>query len=254
MNPKYKLSRVLLTSFSIGLLLAIPAFAERQDRGERKSEGGHGGEPRQERQAPPQRQQAAPAPAAPNVAPRGSNFRDGVRPNRESSPQVRANHPAKGSPTQTQNFQNTQRPQFTQNTQVVQNYNQRSAPAQRGQNQARYNQQYNRGNHYGGLWSSADSHRDWNRNRAYYWNRHNYRWYDGGWLIIDLGYTPTFTDSDSIPSSVQVRLTDQGYYHGPIDGDIGPSTRRAIANYQNDHGLDVTGSINDSLLRSLQLE
>ena len=53
--------------------------------------------------------------------------------------------------------------------------------------------------------------------------------------------------------SVQYVLSNQGYYRGPIDGDIGPGTRNAIASYQGDHGLQVTGRINDPLLQSLGL-
>jgi hypothetical protein len=57
--------------------------------------------------------------------------------------------------------------------------------------------------------------------------------------------------SDSLDASVQRALARRGYYHGPIDGDIGPGSRSAIARYQRDRGLAVTGTINSSLLRSL---
>ena len=56
---------------------------------------------------------------------------------------------------------------------------------------------------------------------------------------------------ESADVAVQRALARQGYYHGPIDGDIGPGSRSAIARYQRDRGLAVTGSINASLLRSL---
>lgn len=112
----------------------------------------------------------------------------------------------------------------------------------------------NRSNHYGGLWVPGDTHRDWNRNRSHYWNHHHYRWYDGGWLIIDTGFVPDYSVDTSIESAVQMRLSDLGYYQGPIDGDIGPLSHRAIARYQTDRNLPVTGQIDDLLLRSLQLE
>jgi hypothetical protein len=57
--------------------------------------------------------------------------------------------------------------------------------------------------------------------------------------------------NDSIDVAVQRALARRGYYHGPIDGDIGPGSRSAIARYQRDRGLLVTGSINSTLLRSL---
>ena len=116
-----------------------------------------------------------------------------------------------------------------------------------------YQQQYNQGNHYGGLWFAGNTHRDWNQNQQYYWNNHNYRWYENGWLIIDGGYDPYYSQTGSTVSRVQSRLADRGYYQGQIDGDIGPGTRNAILNYQSDNGLRVTGRINDSLLASLQL-
>jgi peptidoglycan hydrolase-like protein with peptidoglycan-binding domain len=56
---------------------------------------------------------------------------------------------------------------------------------------------------------------------------------------------------DSLPVAVQRRLAHLGYYHGPIDGAIGPGSRRAIRRYQADHGLPVTGDIDRPLRRSL---
>lgn len=57
----------------------------------------------------------------------------------------------------------------------------------------------------------------------------------------------------STSASVQAALARRGYYHGPIDGDIGPGSRRAIARYQADHGLRPTGLITSSLLSALRL-
>ena len=129
-----------------------------------------------------------------------------------------------------------------------------SARSQRNHAQGNPNQQqYTKSNNYGGLWYSGNTHGDWNRSSQHYWNNHNYRWYDGGWLIIDAGFSPSYSPRSSVASDVQIRLTDQGYYRGPIDGNIGPGSRNAIANYQGDHDLRVTGQINDALLQSLQL-
>jgi len=57
----------------------------------------------------------------------------------------------------------------------------------------------------------------------------------------------------SVDYAVQKALARRGYYRGPIDGDIGPGSSNAIARYQEDRGLRVTGSINSSLLHSLDL-
>lgn len=55
----------------------------------------------------------------------------------------------------------------------------------------------------------------------------------------------------STDARVQAELARRGYYRGPIDGDIGPGSRAAIARFQADRGLAVTGYINTSLLSAL---
>jgi peptidoglycan hydrolase-like protein with peptidoglycan-binding domain len=62
-----------------------------------------------------------------------------------------------------------------------------------------------------------------------------------------------YDTDDSIDADVQRALRRRGYYHGPIDGDIGPGSRSAIREYQADHGLRMTGRIDGSLIRSLGL-
>jgi hypothetical protein len=57
----------------------------------------------------------------------------------------------------------------------------------------------------------------------------------------------------SMDARVQSELARRGYYRGPIDGDIGPGSRAAIARFQADRGLAVTGGINGSLLSALGL-
>lgn len=52
---------------------------------------------------------------------------------------------------------------------------------------------------------------------------------------------------------VQADLARLGYYHGPIDGNVEPGSRtaRAIARYQRDHRLPVTGAIDGNVIASL---
>jgi N-acetylmuramoyl-L-alanine amidase len=117
-------------------------------------------------------------------------------------------------------------------------------------------------------------HPEWDRSRNYFWNHHHWRCYDGVWAVIDAGwpvygfpypyyyggqvYPPAYAANDdtgnSLATSVQSALANDGYYNGPIDGDIGPQTQNAIADYQRDRGLAVTGSINTPLLNSLGLQ
>ena len=70
-------------------------------------------------------------------------------------------------------------------------------------------------------------------------------------------YGPIYSYGDLTPSqvvlNVQQQLADQGYYSGPIDGDLGPMTRRAIAAFQVDHGLVITSTIDRPTLATLGL-
>jgi Putative peptidoglycan binding domain len=52
---------------------------------------------------------------------------------------------------------------------------------------------------------------------------------------------------------VQRRLASAGYYRGPIDGILGPQTRRAIRAYERDHNLQAYGTIDRQVLRTLGL-
>jgi putative peptidoglycan binding protein len=116
--------------------------------------------------------------------------------------------------------------------------------------------------------------RDWDRD---WWRRHHHH-HDRDFVIIDgvpffypfydygpypyaydYGYSAPAPAYDyaapggSVAAEVQRELADEGYYHGPIDGLIGPMTRSAIAGYQRDHDLTITGTLNNSLLRSMGL-
>ena len=57
----------------------------------------------------------------------------------------------------------------------------------------------------------------------------------------------------SIVIQVQSRLARAGYYHGPIDGVMGPRTHYAIQAYERTHGLRADGVISGQLLRNMGL-
>ena len=65
---------------------------------------------------------------------------------------------------------------------------------------------------------------------------------------------PHFYTYGAVVSNVQACLADMKYFHGPIDGDLGPRTSAGICRYQIDKGLPVTGRINPSLLHSMGLD
>src|SRR6266516_339880 len=90
----------------------------------------------------------------------------------------------------------------------------------------------------------------------YYWN--------AGYWFPAWGYNPNayyawdgpiygynHLPPDQVIANAQAALQQQGYYQGEVDGLLGPLTRAAIANYQRDHGLYTTSTIDQPTLRSL---
>ena len=68
------------------------------------------------------------------------------------------------------------------------------------------------------------------------------------------GYGSDYGYGDSSRSRVadlQRRLARAGYYHGAIDGILGPQTRRAIRAYERDHGGSAYGAIGGQLISFL---
>jgi hypothetical protein len=68
---------------------------------------------------------------------------------------------------------------------------------------------------------------------------------------------PVYTYSNLLPdeviANVQTALQDAGYYYGPITGSLGVDTRAAIANFQRDYGLEITGAIDEATVEALGL-
>jgi hypothetical protein len=127
-------------------------------------------------------------------------------------------------------------------------------------------------------------HRDWDRRHAHFDHDRFFVFDDGFWFGLDPGffpwdYLPYYADdyypydyyadvqpndntepvyngapvADTTVQAVQTRLTQLGYYNGPVDGVVGPATRDALARYQIAQHLSVTGSLSPDMLRSLGL-
>jgi len=62
---------------------------------------------------------------------------------------------------------------------------------------------------------------------------------------------PSVSTSSPIVAQAQVKLTRLGYYNGGVDGSFGPRTSKAIATYQVDYGLPVTGRLDRQTRASL---
>ncbi len=114
----------------------------------------------------------------------------------------------------------------------------------------------------------------WNHNRHYrsrsnfyfgfglgYPYGYGYPYYDGYPYGYGYGYyTPRVhvyatsgINDDATVAAVQRRLARGGYYHGSIDGVIGPGTRTAIRAFERNNGLPVDGVIDPQLLRTMGL-
>jgi hypothetical protein len=97
-------------------------------------------------------------------------------------------------------------------------------------------------------------------NRAYYY-------FDAGYWFPAWGYDPLYNYydydgpiytygnllPDQVIANVQSALREEGYYLGPVTGSLSATTRAAIANYQRDYGLDITGAIDEPTIESLGL-
>jgi hypothetical protein len=53
---------------------------------------------------------------------------------------------------------------------------------------------------------------------------------------------------------VQKRLQEEGFYHGPTDGRLGPATTAALSQYQAKHGLPRTGALDDATRKALGIQ
>src|SRR5262245_20424321 len=94
-----------------------------------------------------------------------------------------------------------------------------------------------------------------------------YYFLDGSYWYPAYGYDPlqtyydydgpVYTYSNLLPdeviANVQTVLQDAGYYYGPITGSLSVDTRAAIANFQRDYGLQITGAIDEETVEALGL-
>ena len=135
--------------------------------------------------------------------------------------------------------------------------------------------------------NAANWHSDWDRRRSHFDHDRFFVFDDGFWFGLDPGFFPwdyypyyaydyypydyypgyyadvepeyysagVTSSVDQYPdpnvTAVQTDLKNLGYYHGTIDGLFGRGTRDALAHYQTDHHLAVTGTLTTETLQSL---
>ena len=131
------------------------------------------------------------------------------------------------------------------------------------------------GNRFGphpGFNRFAGHNRFFHNNQRFFFNRRFFFGFDvvafgfPYWWYPDYyyGYPDDYANYDTSPvydyrywagmaTAVQTELANRGYYHGSIDGAIGPGSRDAIRAFQRANNLPVTGLIDPSLLKALRL-
>ena len=134
-------------------------------------------------------------------------------------------------------------------------------------------------------WRNKDGH----SNFLNAFHRHRHEWHDRDWwhnhcdtiVFVTTGYYfldgsywypafgydplnsyydydgPIYTYGNLLPdeviANVQVALQDAGYYFGQITGSLSFDTRAALANFQRDYGLEITGAIDEATVETLGL-
>ena len=94
-----------------------------------------------------------------------------------------------------------------------------------------------------------------------------YYYWDAGYWFPAWGYDPRYESyesdgpiytygnllPDQVIYNVQRALKEAGYYAGSLTASLSANLRRAIAAFQEDNGLDVTGAIDASTVEALGL-
>jgi hypothetical protein len=89
---------------------------------------------------------------------------------------------------------------------------------------------------------------------GYTYPSYYYGQYPAGYATTTTYNTSRYGDlayDDNLVIAVQRRLARAGYYHGPIDGVAGRTTRSAIARWEANHGMYADGRIDRKTLRAL---
>ena len=155
------------------------------------------------------------------------------------------------------NLANTPNPKI-QSTQFQQNYRIQGSQNWQGQNYAAF-QNYRGQWHDQGWWNSNYDRIVLIGGGWYFWNAGYWSpaWgYDSASSYYPYNgpiYAYNNLPPDQVIANVQSTLQARGYYHGEIDGTLGPVTREALANYQRDHSLYTTEAIDEPTLASLGL-
>lgn len=131
------------------------------------------------------------------------------------------------------------------------------------------------GNNHRSYFDALRTHRhEWHHRDWWKQNCNTIVFVTGGYYFLDAGYWypawgydplnsyydydgPIYTYGNLLPdqviANVQAALQDAGYYFGAITGSLSVETRAALANFQRDQGLTVTGAIDEPTVGALGL-
>jgi hypothetical protein len=211
-------------------------------------------------------------PVTTNQTPKVRSFvnRDAVRANRlnqnsEFKPRVRTNPSVVTTPQTTTTVQSdvNARNRFDRNRTNTNSQNRTNTNWQNSTsanlNWADARRRHHRDRHDRSWWSSRYNRFVLFGGGYYFWDN-NYWYpaygYDSGYNTYDYNepiYGYNNLEPARVISNVQTELQRLGYYHYAVDGQMGPATRAAIANYQRDNGLAITSAIDGPTLGSLGL-
>lgn len=66
-------------------------------------------------------------------------------------------------------------------------------------------------------------------------------------------FSSKLLNSKSVVKKVQTQLNNYGLNVGPADGVLGPMTKNALAKFQKDKNIDVTGSVTNETVDSMKI-
>jgi hypothetical protein len=114
-------------------------------------------------------------------------------------------------------------------------------------------------------WGLSPAYFPWDYYPYYAYDNYPYDSSDYPYDYYDYSYPYNYDDEGINPaadeygnnatvSAVQSALAKLGYYHGAVDGVLGDATEAALARYQEDRDLSVTGTVTAATLQALGLK
>ena len=254
---------LLAVSFSMALVQAVKAEDQDQVKAQKnRPKAAQSSQPAPPRVTPRIQRNAPPT----YVGPKASHWQPPInQPRGQTGTRVRAN------PDMPRTFNRV--PQTTATVQPDLNVRNRNWDRTRNWNNSNWRNRVA----YNNSWEEARRRHYRQHHPRDWWRSHftrfalfgtGYYFWDSGYWYPAYGYDPSYNTYEyeepiygygdlepaQVIANVQTELQRLGYYPYAVDGQMGPMTRAAIANYQRDTGLAITSAIDEPTLDSLGLE